>query len=378
MGNQRHKAIGLEGVPGHRTGDALNTGLRPVEDGRHQPGGPLPYEWWYFEAAFDHGYSAVAIVWPMNYSKPWRRQCTVQLSIYTPEGETRKHYIFPPRRLFSASLESCDVRVGDSFMRGAYPRYEVSMEAEGDRVDLVFESEVPGWKPKTGVNLIPFPRLESMGWVVPVPRARVAGTLTVDGRRVEVEGHGYHDHNFGDTPIFHVIDNWHWGHIVSGGLGVTWADITTSRGLGYQHALMFLLSRSGRLVYESPGIRLEYGDWKDDPSFLHPYPGLITVEFGEAGAPARGGFSMRVRNVIETQDLLDIVGIPGFLKGLTHSLTKPYYFRWLSSVTGSLEVEGESFELGGETIHEQMLFRGRRPREMMAGDNSGYHPYKSV
>ena len=358
--------MGLTGVPGNRTGDALNRGLEPADDAMHKPGGPLPYEWWYFDASFDNGYSAVAIVWPMNYSKPWRRQCTVQLSIYTLEGETRKHYIFPPRRLFGASRETCDVRVGDSFMKGAYPHYEISLEAEGDRLDLVFDSEVPGWKPGTGANLVPFPRLKTMGWLVPVPRAKVSGTLTMGDRTVEVEGHGYHDHNWGQAPIFHVVDNWHWGHIVAGDLGLTWADITLNKSLGYQRAFMFLVSRSGRLVYESSNILTSYEEWHDEPAFLHPYPGLVTVSFGEDGAPARGEFSMRVREVIETQDLLEMVGIPGLLSRMVHrTLSKPYYFRWLSSFKGSLVVEGERIDLDGETIHEQMLFRGRRPREMM-------------
>ncbi len=173
----------------------------------------------------------------------------------------------------------------------------------------------------------------------------------------------------GEAPIFHVVDNWHWGHIISGDLGVTWADTTMSRSLGYQRSFMFLLSRSGRLVYESPDIRVSYSDWKDDPSYLHPYPRLITVSFGEDGAPARGEFSMRIREVIETMDPLDMVGVPGFLKRLVGPLTKPYYFRWLLSVEGSLEVDGETIEFDGETIHEQMLFRGRRPREMMARDD---------
>lgn len=366
MGWMRQASMFLTGVPGDRTGDDLNRGLLPVDDAEHGPGGPLPYEWWYFEGTFDNGYSVVVIAWPMNYSKPWRRQCTVQLSIYTPDGQTRKHYIFPPRSLFSASRETCDVRVGDSYMRGRYPRYEVSMEAEGDRVDLVFDSEVPGWVPGTGENLVPFPLLKRMGWLVPVPRARVSGTLTLGGRVVEVEGHGYHDHNWGDMPMFHVVDNWNWGHIISGELGITWSDVTMQKSYGYRRAFMFLLSRAGRLVYESPRIDVTYTRWREEPRYLHPYPELVSVSFGRQGAPARGEFSMRVREVIETQDLLEMVGIPALLERIVHrNFSKPYYFRWLSRVEGSLVVEGDSLELSGDTIHEQMLFRGRRPREIM-------------
>jgi hypothetical protein len=61
-----------------------------------------------------------------------------------------------------------------------------------------------------------------------------------------------------------------------------------------------------------------------------------------------------------------MVGIPGLLSRMVHrTFSKPYYFRWLSSFEGSLVVEGENIDLDGETIHEQMLFRGRRPRDMM-------------
>lgn len=364
----------LDGVPGHRTDDYLNIGLEPADDARHDPGGPLPYEWWYFDASFENGYSAVAIVWPMNYSKPWRRQCTVQLSIYTPEGETCKHYIFPPRSTFQASRNTCDVRVGKGFMRGQYPRYEISLEAEGDGVELVFESEVPGWKPGQGANVVPFPLMKTMGWLVPVPRARVSGRLRLGDRVVEVEGHGYHDHNWGETPIFHVVDNWHWGHVIAGEVGITWADITMQKSMDYQRAYMFLLSKAGRLVYESPDIRVRYDDWCDDGAFLHPYPRRISVAFGEGvssgvgviGAAASGEIVMTVEKVIETQDLLEMVGIPApLIRAVNRMFSKPYYFRWLSHVTGSIEVDGQTLEVDERTIHEQMLFRGRRPREMM-------------
>jgi hypothetical protein len=368
MVSRRLKRIELMGVPQGRTGADLNVGLEPSDDALHAPGGPLPYEWWYFDAAFDNGYSAVAIIWPMNYSRPWRRQCTVQLSIYTPNGRTFKHYAFPPARLFSASTQTCDVRVGDSYMKGAFPRYEISVGAGGDRLDLTFESLTVGWKPGTGENIVPFPLLKSMGWLVAVPLAKVSGTLTVDGRTLEVSGHGYHDHNWGATPIFHVVDNWHWGHVVSGEVAITWADITMNRKLAYQRAFMFLVSRGGRLLYESSRIVPSYGLWRDDPAYLHPYPGKVTVSFGEGCESTRGEFSMTVREVIETQDLLDMVGVPRVLARLVHRLaSRPYYFRWLSAVEGSGTVDGEPFELRGDTIHEQMLFRGRRPREMMLG-----------
>jgi hypothetical protein len=367
MGRGRRRQRIKTGVPGRRRGDALNVGLEPGEDGFHDLKG-FHYEWWYFHAAFEDGHSVVAILWPMNYSKPWRRQCTIQLSIAEPGGKLAKHYIFPDRRLFSASRERCDVRIGNSYARDTGAGYQIHVEAEGDSVDLLFEPTLPGWKPGTAVNHVWFPRFNSMGWLVPVPAARVRGHLEVAGRRVEVKGgHGYHDHNWGEAPITHVVDNWHWGHVVCGDVVIIWSDITMCEAYDYDKTYMFLLALGDRLVMESPELAVSYGDWRADTDYLHPYPGRITVAFGDDGTPARGEFSMSVRQVVETQDLLEMTGLPRRLEPLVHrTIGKPYYFRWRSEVAGWLETEDdERAVLSGETIHEQMLFRGRHPSECM-------------
>jgi hypothetical protein len=350
-----------QGVPTGKTGEALNAGLLPVEDARHRLKGPWQYEWWYFDASFSNGYSSVCILWPMNYFKPWKRECTLMLSIYAPDGRHFKHYVFPPRNLFSASYEKCDVRIGNSYARGVHPRYEVRVEAGDEMADLVFEALAPGWKPGTGVNRVPFPRYNSMGWVVPVPSARVYGKLVVRGHEVEVEGHGYHDHNWGESPIAILTDNWHWGHIVSGDLGIIWSDITASRRLGYDKSYMFLLSKGNRLIYESPQLHISYENWKEDPACLQPYPQRISVSFGSADDSCSGRFIMDVLEVVETEDQLKTSGIPKFLRGFIHShFGKPFYFRWRSRLSGWVEIEGEKTVLEGETIHEQMILRGQR------------------
>ena len=367
MGRKRETGELKPGIPGSRTGDGLNVGLEPREDAFHPQKG-FHYEWWYFQASFTEGYSAVAILWPMNYSRPWTRQCTIQLSIYTPEGLHSKHYVFPPRGLFSASRDRCDVRIEGSYTRDTGGGYEVHVEVEGDSIDLVFEPTVPGWKPGTAVNILPFPRFNTMGWLVPVPAARVHGRVTVGGRTVELRnGHGYHDHNWGEAPITNVVDNWHWGHVVSGDLAIVWSDITLQKAWDYDKIYMFLLSRGERLVMESPEIEVSYSRWTRDPAHLHPYPRHIDVSFGGAGTPARGAFSMDVETVIETQILLEMTGLPKPLIGLVHStrFARPFYFRWLSRLEGWVETEGERLPLSGTTIHEQMLFRGRSPSECM-------------
>jgi Svf1-like C-terminal lipocalin-like domain len=359
---KRNVAELKQGIPTRKTGEALNEGLQPVEDARHRLKGPFQYEWWYFDASFDNGYSAVCILWPMNYFRPWKRQCSIMLSIYSPNGEHFKHYIFPPRDLFSASYQECDVRIGGSFVRGTHPRYEVHVEAEGDIADLVFEAQTPGWKPGTAVNQLPYRHYNTMGWLVPVPAAKVHGKLVVQGHAVEVEGHGYHDHNWGEAPIAKLTDNWHWGHIVSGDLGIIWSDITASRKLKYDKSYMFLLSKGHRLVYESAHLDIAYDDWKKDPAYLLPYPRRISISFGSQEEGCSGQITMDVLEVVETEDQLEVTGIPQFMRSFIRSrLANPYYFRWRSEISGWVEIEGKKISVEGETIHEQMILRGMKP-----------------
>ena len=66
---------------------------------------------------------------------------------------------------------------------------------------------------------------------------------------------------------------------------------------------------------------------------------------------------------METQELLEMANLPLFLRrAIYKTMARPYYFRWRSSVEGSVELEGETIPLEGETIHEQMLLRGENPR----------------
>jgi len=365
---KRQRSVERSGVPTGRRGEDLNRGLLPEEDARYMLRGPFRYEWWYFHAVFENGYSTVGTILPLNLNhwRPWRRECAVLFAIYGPGGESRNHFIFPPRHLYRASYTHCDVLSGDNYVRGVHPHYEVHFEEGEDVAHLFFEALTPGWRPGTGINYFPFPRYRSFGWLVPVPRARVRGTLRVGVREMEVEGHGYHDHNWGEVPFARFIDNWHWGHVDCGEVGIIWSDITLCRSLGHDRIFMFLLSKGDRLILESPEISVTYGEWREDPENLHPFPGRISVSFGTPGDDARGEFTMRVGSVVETQDLLEkppeVPGrdVPPAVKRFIHGkVAKPCYFRWRSMVDGSVEIEGNDFTLEGETIHEQMILHGR-------------------
>jgi hypothetical protein len=39
----------------------------------------------------------------------------------------------------------------------------------------------------------------------------LTGTITINGETVQVEGSGYHDHNWGNAPMNALVGGWYWG-----------------------------------------------------------------------------------------------------------------------------------------------------------------------
>jgi hypothetical protein len=52
---------------------------------------------------------------------------------------------------------------------------------------------------------------------------------------------------------------------------------------------------------------VSYSEWKSEPGYLHQYPSLITVSFGGEDESVSGELRMRVKEVLETQNLLEMV-----------------------------------------------------------------------
>ena len=53
----------------------------------------------------------------------------------------------------------------------------------------------------------------------------MTGTLTYDGQTVEVEGSGYHDHNWGNAPMNNVLSEWYWGRGEVGDIAVVFVTV---------------------------------------------------------------------------------------------------------------------------------------------------------
>jgi predicted secreted hydrolase len=352
------------GVLRSRCADDMNSGLSPVDDAAHPSKSKLFFEWWYFDAALDDGHRCVLELQKPNLANFPSDECAMLFDVYTPEGVKYNNIVPFPSSLWRASEETCDVALGCNTIAGYYPEYRVKFEHENLACDLVFENLMPGWSRGAGELIFGKPRKNrSFGWLVPQPRASVAGTLTIDGVERAVTGQGYHDHNWGTVLLPLYMSHWIWGRLTTDRFTMIFADLFMTRRAGGIRFPVLFLALDDRIVLESSEVTFDIGDHTMDSKGFQLYPCCFDMEFGERDVEGR--FHFEVSRELEMMDAIGRVLPKPLANLLANAVSAPVYYRFLSDYTGRISVAGEEYELGGETIWEYMVLnlrRGKVPR----------------
>ncbi|WP_421856218.1 hypothetical protein [Oricola sp.] len=82
-------------------------------------------------------------------------------------------------------------------------------------------------------------------WLCVVPEGRMAGTVTMNSETVEVEGSGYHDHNWGNVPMDVLLGRWYWGRGEIDGALVVLATVWFAEAYGATETHTVMVARDG-------------------------------------------------------------------------------------------------------------------------------------
>ena len=191
------------------------------DDGYHNDGNPRHYEWWYFDLFTQSGLKAAVIL----MDRP-----LIMLD-------------------FIASEEHCDVELGNNWCKGRYPNWQLHAEHDDVVVDLELVATVESWRAGSGAMYFDEALTVFNAHVVPAPRAVVNGTIQVAGETIAIEdGHGYHDHNWGNAGIEGVLKAWHWGRAECGDFTLNFSYIQHNADYGNKVVCKFMLAKDSEIL----------------------------------------------------------------------------------------------------------------------------------
>ncbi len=324
------------------------------EDGLRAETGRGSFEWWYFDAHFDDGSTAVIVY----ATKPLLERGgplkpMLSFAVTRPDGSKVAAYpLFRPGQ-FNAAKARCDVKIGLNWARGDLHRYELHAEAGELVADLTFTGSVPPWRPGAGKNYYDDALARYFAWLPSIPFGAAEGTLTYDGQTRRVTGTGYHDHNWGNIGLNEVMSHWYWGRAHVGDFTLIFVEMVSTRAYGSVKLPVFLLAQGDRILTGDGGpLVLQTGDFMRHDSG-RSYPQALDWHWRSPEGAV--DLVLRRPQVIEAASLLGF--LPAWQRWLARLVANPYYFRFSADLELTVDLGEVHAVESGTALYELMILR---------------------
>jgi hypothetical protein len=326
------------------------------EDGfRTSPGGPGTFEWWYFDAVLDDGSTLVInfmvkdIRGGGGMNQPPSPVVTFELD--RRDGTHVERTFRSTDQNFAFALDRCDVRVGVNTFTGDQHTYTIHVDIDDVIADVTLTGRVPSWRPETGHILYGDDHPHLFAWLPSVPQGTVNATLTLDGQTQTLTGTGYHDHNWGDTAMPQLINNWYWARAEAGDYCVIASNITAERKYGHTAVPIFMLAKDGEILADNSNlVRFTKSDEHPDPITGKPVADTTVYDYDATGGEHYRVTFQRENTIVHDRMIESITGPKHVLAKLARF--DGAYMRF----TGTVTVEHNSASGPAETVTAPALW----------------------
>tara|TARA_S200000501_G_scaffold106475_1_gene99916 strand:+ start:1220 stop:2377 length:1158 start_codon:yes stop_codon:yes gene_type:complete len=226
--------------------DELGDIVQLWEDGARTDDSKNQFEWWYFDAELDDGSLVVAYFYKVHFLKD---QFFIGFNYTSPEKEDFFRLKYFKSNEVSFQSDSCLVMMNKNSFAGNLNNYNIVLDPDdfdGFGFSLNLQSLVGSYRPQDGIIQAGD---DYFAWLAAVPNGNVDGTITVDGKEKKIKGSGYHDHNWGNTPLQKLFKSWTWFRGKAGPYTVILAELNAveSRG-GFDIPILFVADGNKVLV----------------------------------------------------------------------------------------------------------------------------------
>ena len=346
-------AVGLE----HMKRENLTETVAAWEDGQRALTSRGTFEWWYFDAHFDDGSTAVIVYATKPIINPGASLTpNLSLTVTRADGTKTAEFALPPVDQFAASSEMCDVKIGPSWVKqtdhGTCWTFRLHAETKHLAADLTFTGRVPPWRPGAGKSF--FGDLDHyFAWLPSIPFGTVEGKLTYDGETHNLRGTGYHDHNWGNIALPSVMDHWYWGRAHVGDYTLIFVEQIALKKYGSTRMPVFLLAKGDQVLAEDARLlTMQAGQLIQHPGG-RAYPRTVDFEYGSGEQKIH--LALRAPRLIEATSLLG--ALPPLKRKLARLVANPYYFRFNAEMELTIDLPHLHDVQHGNALYELMMLK---------------------
>ena len=332
----------------------LKTTVEVWEDGMRTSPAKGDFEWWYFDAHFSDGSTAVIVFFTKPLLNPAGPLSPgVSLTITTPQGEKLFKFITTAPDDFSCSRQGCDIRVHKSRVWGNLKSYVLHVEAGDLQADLELQDVVPAWRPGSGINYYDEDLTLYFGWLPAIPHGLAQGVLAYQGRQVKVQGFCYHDHNWGNVNLARVMSHWYWGRAHVGNFTTIFVEMYASQAYGGVKIPVFLLARDELILTDEGQFLSMHIDDEEVNSSLRSYPRQARFVW------QKGSESVNV--VLSRPQMIESISLLGTLptwkRYLARLVANPFYLRFNTQVDLDVNLHVIHRRVTGNGLYEVMYLK---------------------
>ena len=336
--------------------DQLGDTVQLWEDGARTDDSKNQFEWWYFDAELDDGSLVVAYFYKVHFLKD---QYFIGFNYTSPEKEDFFRLKYFKKNEVSFQSDSCSVTMNQNSFSGNLESYNITIDPndfDGFGFDLNLQSLVSPYRPQDGVIRA---GSDYFAWLAAVPNGNVNGTIIVDGQEKKIKGSGYHDHNWGNTPLQKLFKSWTWFRGKAGPYAVILAELnaTKSRG-GFDIPILFVADENKVLV-DKFGNR-ELLTMKND-LIKDYYPSKNEPQFSNFLISSNNNVTVNIsgNEIIDNIEIFKRLSLPAPLNIIKPAVNlafkssgiDPFYTRFASTFTLKID---ENTEIEGTGVMEIM------------------------
>ena len=311
--------------------DELGPSVKKWEDGVRTSGKHNEFEWWYFDAKLEDGSLFVCYFYKVHFIKD---RFFIGMNYSSKDhGEIFKLKYFKKDQV-SFSKDSCNVTMGKNYFIGNLKDYKITLspdDFDGFGIDIELAARLDPYRPQDGIIKT---EDDYFAWLAAVPDGHIDVDLTVNGEKKKLVGDGYHDHNWGNTPLQRLFDGWTWFRGKTEDHTIIAAELYTSdeRG-GYDIPILYIANEEDGMVvnrFGQDGLFTRYSDRIENLYNKNNEPYFSTIDI-----LTKDGKHVRIsgKDVIDNSNLFNRMGMPWPIKWIMNQAKiDPYYTRFNSEL----------------------------------------------